>query len=293
MPGGAKKIFEIALENDKFDLGSFSLNLSESTFWVVMVYGIFINLQNFGIDQNYVQRYMASRDERNARRSAGFGSLLYIPVSMIFFMIGTSLFSYYRALPGHLPAIYNFSGMNDRVFPYFIAHELPVGLTGILIASVFAAGMSTVSTSINSSSTIILTDYVQRFSGKFNTEKEKLWILYWSSVGISVAGILTALAMINVESALDTWWKLASVFSGGMLGLFLLGVFVKKVNVKGTLIGVIIGLMVIFWMSLSSLLFDGTPLKVLVNPLHSYLTIVTGTVIIFLIGFLINILKRK
>ena len=89
MPEGPMQMFEIANEHDKFSLGSYSLSLKESTFWVVLVYGIFINLNNYGIDQNYVQRYMASKSDREAKRSAFFGGMLYIPVSMLFLFIGT------------------------------------------------------------------------------------------------------------------------------------------------------------------------------------------------------------
>ena len=80
MPEGPGQLFSIAVENNKFSLGSFNLDLTESTFWVVLIYGIFINLQNYGVDQNYVQRYMASRTDKEAKRSAFFGGILYFPL---------------------------------------------------------------------------------------------------------------------------------------------------------------------------------------------------------------------
>ena len=293
MPEGPKQMVEIASANNKFSLGSFSLNLSQSTFWVVLVYGIFMNLQNYGIDQNYVQRYMASRSDREAKMSALTGGLLYIPVSLLFFLIGTALFSYYTAVPGALPETYSEPGMNDRVFPFFIVNQLPAGFTGLLIASIFAAGMSTISTSINSSSTVILTDYFMKYSKKAITERLSMKVLYVSSFTISVIGIGIGVAMINVQSALDAWWKLAAVFSGGMLGLFLLGAFVKTVHVKGAIIGVILGLLVILWMSLSPMIFTGEPWQGFASPFHGYLTVVIGTLIIFLTGFLASIRKQN
>lgn len=289
MPEGPMQVFEIASEHNKFSLGSFKLNLTESTFWVVLIYGIFINLNNYGIDQNYVQRYMASKSDREAKRSALFGGLLYIPVSLIFFMIGTSLFSYYTAIPDALPAEYTAEGMSDRVFPFFIVNNLPAGFTGLLIASIFAAGMSTISTSVNSSSTVILTDYYQKYVKTPMTDKISMKVLYTSSFVFSIIGIIIGVAMINVESALDAWWKLASVFSGGMLGLFLLGAFVKKVNVRGTIIGVILGLIAILWLSLSPMVFTEGSMAKFASPFHGYLTIVIGTMIIFFTGFLATI----
>ncbi|HEV7350801.1 sodium:solute symporter [Telluribacter sp.] len=285
MPEGTGQVFSIGQQYEKFSLGSFGLSLTESTFWVVLIYGIFINLQNYGIDQNYVQRYMASRSDQEAKRSAFFGGLLYLPVSFLFFLIGTSLFAYYNAVPGDLPAELGTPAMSDRVFPYFIVNKLPPGLTGLLIASIFAAGMSTISTSINSSATVILTDYYKRFSREEISDQAELRVLYLTSLVISLVGILIGVAMINVKSALDAWWKMASVFSGGMLGLFLLGAFVKRINVKGAIAGVILGLLVILWMSLSPLLFTEGSLKELASPFHGYLTIVFGTMAIFLVGF--------
>ncbi|MGH2642614.1 MAG: sodium:solute symporter family transporter, partial [Chitinophagaceae bacterium] len=120
MPHGIGQLFSIAAENHKFSLGSFSSSLAEPTFWVVLVYGIFINLQNYGIDQNYVQRYMASKTEKDAKKSAFWGGMIYVPVSAVFIFIGTALFSFYHAGTHRLPAAIEHSGMSDRIFPYFI-----------------------------------------------------------------------------------------------------------------------------------------------------------------------------
>lgn len=293
MPDGPGQLFRIAIENNKFSLGSFKPEFTSSGFWVVLIYGLFINLQNFGIDQNYIQRYMTASSEKEARKSTLFGGLLYIPVSMLFLFIGTSLFSYYSAKTGILPA----EIQGDKVFPYYIVHGLPVGFTGLLISSIFAAGMSTISTSVNSSATVILTDYFKHTTQEEKSERKSMRILYSSSFLFSVLSILIAIAMINVQSALETWWKLASIFSGGMLGLFLLGYFSKKVNNAAALTGVVAGILVIGWMSLSPLLFKNGELLKYASPFHSYLSIVFGTMSIFIIGFLIswlfNGIRRK
>jgi len=282
MPEGPRQLFEIATANNKFSLGSFGTSLSESTFWIVLVYGLFINLQNYGIDQNYIQRYMTTSTDREAKRSALFGSLLYIPVSLLFFFIGTGLFSYYTSQPGLLPGEYLLPGAGDKVFPYFIVTALPPGLTGLLIAAIFAAGMSTVSTSLNSTSTIILTDYYKRYFKKEAGEKESMKVLYVSSALMGISGIAIAIALIGVESILDAWWSLASIFSGGMLGLFLLGFVSAKTSKPAAITGVIAGVCLIIWMSLSTH-----------SPFHTNLTIVLGTFTIFLVGFLFTIIFKK
>jgi solute:Na+ symporter, SSS family len=284
MPEGPGQLFRTAAENNKFNLGSFDIDFTSSTFWVVLIYGIFINLQNFGIDQNYIQRYMTASSEKEAKKSAIYGSLMYIPVSALFLFIGTALFSYYTSNPGILPG----NIQSDRVFPFYIINNLPVGITGLLIASIFAAGMSTISTSVNSSATVILNDYYKKRLEKGNKEKKSMKVLYISTFLFSMASILVALAMINVQSALDAWWKLASIFSGGMLGLFLLGYLSKKANNTAAIAGVVAGVIIIAWMSLSPII--GCKLA---NPFHSYLTIVFGTSVIFVVGFLLGMLISK
>ena len=96
MPQGPQQVFQIAAENHKFSMGSFGSSFTESTFWVVLVYGVIINLQNFGIDQSYIQRYISSKNDIEARKSVWLGGLLYLPVSAVFFFIGTGLFAYYQ-----------------------------------------------------------------------------------------------------------------------------------------------------------------------------------------------------
>jgi SSS family solute:Na+ symporter len=293
MPEGIGQMFEIASENNKFSLGDMGWSISRSTFWGMMLYGLFINLQNYGIDQNYVQRYMVARNEKEARRSTLFGSLLYVPVSLLFFFIGTALFAFYKAQPDLLPASLQSLDMADKVFPYFIVNQLPVGLTGILIASVFAAGMSTVSTSVNGTATIVLNDYYKRYINPQANNKKSMGVLYSSSLIFGVFGVAVALAMISVKSALDAWWGLASIFSGGMLGLFLLGVLVRKAKNIDAVIGVVIGVLVILWMSLSPIYFtNGVWLK-LKSGFHTNFTIVLGTTVIFLVGFLLSKWRNK
>ena len=276
MPGGPVQTFSIAMEDGKFSLGSFGSSLSESTFWVCLIYGIFTNLQNYGIDQSYVQRYHTAKNEKEAKFSALFGGYLFIPVSAVFFMIGTGLYAFYKVHPGILP-----DGVGaDYVFPFFIVNELPVGLTGLLIASIFAAGMSTIATSVTSSSTIILTDYYQRFR-KHAGNRERMLVLKLSSVGVGVAGILVAFAFMSVQSALDAWWALASILSGGMLGLFLLGYISKKARNFDAVLGVVCGVILVCWIVISPFV-------------HANLAIVFGTLLIFLVGFLsANLLNKR
>ena len=164
------------------------------------------------------------------------------------------------------------------VLPHFIVHGLPAGITGLVIAALFSAGMSTVATSINSSATIVFTDFYKKFHKGGDDNKVTMKVLYLTSAVVGLLGIGVGLAMMSVNGILDAWWKLASIFSGGMLGLFLLTLVCRKVTRVAAVIAVIVGLMIIAYMSL----------PVFKSPIHTYLTIVFGTSAIFLVGFILT-----
>jgi SSS family solute:Na+ symporter len=110
---------------------------------------------------------------------------------------------------------------------------------------------------------------------------------------VGLAEICIALSLQGVKSILDAWWALASVFSGGMLGLFLLGYVSDRTSSRHALVGVIAGVISIGWLSLSPLLLKGGPWSALANPFHPNLTIVFGTSVIFLTGFLLSYLAAN
>jgi len=285
MPQGIGQAWEIAASAGKMSLGSGSLtDWGRETFWVCLIYGIFINVQNYGIDQNYIQRYITARDHRDAVRSTLFGSLLYVPVSFLFFLIGTAMFAYYQARPDLLPA--EIAARPDQILPFFIVKGLPVGITGLLIAAIFAAGMSTVSTSLNSGATIVLEDYFKRFVDPGVRGLRALRVLQAATVGLAVLGVGCALAMMRVKSALDAWWAMQSIFSGGMLGLFLLGYFCRRARNAEAAVGVVLGVLVIAWVCVWQKTWP-LPLTI-----HQNLSIVLGTTVIFLTGFLLAVFFR-
>lgn len=318
MPEGPGQLFRVANENNKFGLGSFSLNpnsvtLAEPTFWVVLVYGIFINLMNFGIDQNFVQRYFAAKTDRDARVSVWIAVLIFPMISAVFFFIGTGIYSLYQTHPEMLnevrqevavtrlrqegkpitdqavtakAATLTVADIGDRALPHFIVHRLPSGLCGLLIAAIFAAAMSSMDTSLNSSATVFFVDIYKRYLRPRSSDRETMRVLYWSTLIFGVAGTLTALAMIRVRSALDAWWTLQGVFSGGMLGLFLLGLVSRQARNAHAILAVTVGILAIVWLSLSSTAFWPAALKSWASPFHPFMTIVIGTSLIVLAGVL-------
>jgi SSS family solute:Na+ symporter len=290
MPEGPGQLFQIATEHDKFSLGNFGPSLAQPTFWVVLIYGLFINLQNFGIDQSYVQRYATARTDAEARKSVWLGALMYVPISALFLFIGTALFAFYTAQPQLLPDALDLKAKPDAVFPHFIQAGLPIGVTGIVLAAIFAAAQSTLASSINCSATLILCDLYRRYFRPQATERESMTVLRVATLGFGLAGTLTALAMIRVKSALDVWWELASIFSGGMLGLFLLGMISRHAKKPAAAIGVTVGVLVILWMSISPRL--SAEWAAWRSPFHNFMVIVIGTLAILLVGLGVSRLRQ-
>ncbi len=282
LPQGPSQLFAIASEHHKFSLGDFGTSLSEATFWVVLVYGLFINLHNFGIDQSYVQRYHTARSEREARRSVWLGGLLYLPVSALFFFIGTGLFAFYTARPELLPAGFNPTTDADKAFPHFIVHQLPAGVTGLVIAAIFAAAQSTLSSSMNCAATLFLCDIYKRYFRPGAGERESMRVLRLSTVVAGGLGTGAALAMIEIKSALDTWWQLAGIFSGGMLGLFLLGRLSRRATSLAAAAAVVLGVLLIGWMTWQ---WEVLPAEWR-SPFHGFLVPAFGTSAILILGLL-------
>jgi SSS family solute:Na+ symporter len=303
MPDGPEQSFSIAAESGKLGLGSWDLDFTSSTVWVVFLFGLFINLTNFGIDQSFVQRYHTADSEAAAKRSVWVGALMYIPISLLFFMIGSALFAYYETHPAMLqevtdavaaeqsadPSTLTAADIGDKVLPHFIATELPPGLAGLLIAAIFAAAMSSIDTSLNSSATVILKDVYQRYVDPDVSERVSMTVLRTATIGVGLVGTSVAVALIGQKSILDAWWKLQGIFAGGMLGLFILGIVARRARGGVAMLSVILGVLVIAWMTFSPEIAE-LP-SYLRNPLHANMTIVVGTLTIFLVGLLVSVVK--
>ncbi|WP_246229150.1 sodium:solute symporter [Sphingobacterium shayense] len=306
IPGGIPEIITKASEHNKFSLGTFNLDFVNSSFWVVLLYGFFINLNNFGMDQNYVQRYHAATSAKEANKSVWLCVWIYVPVSLLFFFIGTCLFVYYQGHPEIIeslkiqaaaerlglsesnPQVVSLASKmttadyGDKVMPNFMVNMIPTGLLGLIVSAILSAAMSTISSGMNASATVFTVDIYERYINPKITAKNSLKVLYSSTVLVGILGMCCGIAMIGVGSLLDIWWTLSGIFAGGMLGLFLLGIISKKVTNNAAVLGVIIGVFVILWMSLSSLI--PADLAYLKYPLHANMIIVIGTLTICLVG---------
>jgi len=296
------EIWAIGQRDDKFSLGTFRPDFTTSSFWVILVYGFFINLTNFGIDQNYIQRYHTAKNTQDAAKSIWLCVVYYIPVSFLFFLIGTSLYAFYEMNPGfilelkqqvsvdkNIPlASMQAADYADRVLPFFLKTQIPKGLLGLLLAALLSAGMSTMSSGMNSSATVFLNDIYLRYIQKDLSPKKQLRVLHIATIVMGCLGIIFGISMIGVKSLLDVWWKLSGIFAGGMLGIFLLGFLAKNVSNAAAKIAALLGVIVIAWMSFK----DNLP-ESFRSPLDSKMTVVVGTLMIVGTGILVQKTLKK
>ena len=286
IPGGLGGGVQMAWDAGKFSLGSFSLkDWGSETFWVSFAYGLCVNLQNFGIDQSFTQRYIAAKDDRSAVRSAFHGAMMYIPGTFLFVMIGTLLWAFSVNHPGAIPA--EVSVQSDAVFPWYIVHKLPHGVSGLLVAAIIAAAMSTIAATLNSGSTVLLEDYYKRFRPRKATERRNIVFLRSMTVFLTLCSIGVAVAVMNVRSALTAWWSMQSVLSGGMLGLFLLGIFSRRTTSAQAAIATVLGVLVVIYITF------GQKIIPLPGFIHLNLSIALGTLTLFLTGFILASLRRR
>ncbi len=238
--GGFAGATSDAWQADKFRLANFhwDVTATQLALWIVVFGAIGQNLSSYTADQAVVQRYMTTSDQRLAARSIWTNAVLTIPATILFFGIGTALFSYYRSHPERLdPTI-----TTDQVFPLFIAREMPVGLAGLIVAGIFAAAQSTVSTSMNSTATTIVTDFLRPLNA-CRDERGYLRLARWITLLMGVLGTLLGLLFINPEinSLFDAFIKVIGLFMGVLGGLFALGVMTTRANAIGAMSGALVG----------------------------------------------------
>jgi len=201
---------------------------------VVIVGGMGQNIASYTADQAVVQRYMTTPSEKLAARSIWLNGLMALPAALLFFGMGTAFWMFYRSHPEKMdPTI-----AADRILPYFISQELPVGLAGLVVAGIFAAAQSTVSTSMNSGATTIVTDFIRPFNF-FKSDTGYLWAARTITLLMGVLGTVTGLYFVDptIMSLFDSFIGILGMFLGVLAGLFALGATTKRANSTGSLIG--------------------------------------------------------
>lgn len=242
--GGASGFLHIASDNGKFQLFDWSFDYRSATFWVVIIGGMANNLISYTSDQTVIQRYLTTKDEKAAKNSILLNGVMSVFVSVAFFAIGAGLYTFFKTHPAEMDYT---MAKNDIVFPFFMMSQLPSGVAGLLIAAIFAATMSTISSNINSVATAFTVDFYQRFK-KNATDRNLLLTARYSSLISGVFGMLIALLMAtwNILSLLDFFQEILGLLSSGLGGLFLMGIFFPRIGAKAATIGFVAGIVSVF-----------------------------------------------
>lgn len=235
--GDLGKIYDIAMSNDKFKLFDFRFSWTEVVTWSLFLGSFALNFAPYTTDQSVVQRYMTTADEKQARKSIWLNGLIAIPAGILIFLMGTFLFVYFREHPEFLDV-----GMrNDGIFPLFIVEHLPAGVAGLVIAGIFSASMSSLDSSMHSVSTAFTVDWYKRFTTNFS-ETKALKIAKMSTIIIGAFGTLIACLMATypVTSLFFFFQEIVGLFGSALAGIFILGIFFKRTNAFGAIMGVVL-----------------------------------------------------
>ncbi|MEP0343461.1 sodium:solute symporter, partial [Rhodopirellula bahusiensis] len=243
--GGFGGSWSHAIDAEKLRIANLHLSPTHAqiALWVIVVGAIGQNLSSYTADQAVVQRYMTTASQSLAARSIWTNAFLTIPATLLFFGIGTALHGFYHSHPERLsPSI-----TTDQVFPLFIAREMPIGLAGLIVAGVFAAAQSTVSTSMNSTATALVTDFFRPLSLCRN-ERGYLFAARTLTFLIGVLGTLFGLVFVDpgIKSLFDTFIVVIGLFMGVLGGLFLLGGLTTRANSSGAMVGAAFGAATMF-----------------------------------------------
>jgi SSS family solute:Na+ symporter len=271
----------------KIGFGPFTWDFVHLTFVVIAINGIFYAMRKYGTDQTVIQRFLVAKSDKAAIKASLIGVLLCVPVWTLFMFIGTLLWSYYQiteiALPENL--------RNDQILPQFVATQLPMGVTGLILAALMAAALSSLDADLNCLSAVVVEDYYRRLKPE-STDKQRLIFGKIIVVLCGIGGMVIAslYVVFSQKSALATIFKLYAIFSGGIAGLFVLGFLTTRANRKGTYIGIVACILFTAWAVFTSLNRPGTKIPLLnLGPLnygHSkYMLEAYSVLVLLVVGY--------
>jgi SSS family transporter len=235
LKGGVGEFVDIAAAQDKMHLLDFSFDLTKATVWGFLFLVLFDVVLTFPKDQVLMQRTLSTKSDREAGRSIWAFAAIMIPGGFVFYMIGTALYVYYKANPERMNPVLPI----DATFPLFIAAELPRGVTGLIIAGIFAAAMATLSGIMNSVATLVSVDFYDRLV-KDGSQKKSVFFAEIMTVVVGLIGIGAALLLsrFDIHSLFDVSIELAGLLGGGFAGAYTLGMFTRRANSPGVAIGI-------------------------------------------------------
>jgi len=238
VPGGWSTIASEAAAAGKFQFVSFKFDLSVPfTFWAGLLGGTFLTMASHGTDQLLVQRLLTCRNKRESQKALILSGFVVMFQFALFLTIGVMLYVYYKFYPLKAKL-----ASNDQIFPMFIVQRLPHGVSGLVIAAIFAAAMSNLSGSLNSLSSSTVLDFYKPLLRPNASDEDLLKLSRWLTAAWGVVLIGIAILARSWGSVFTTGLTIASLVYGPMLGAFLLGVLTKRASQAGVMVGMALSL---------------------------------------------------
>lgn len=274
---------------------SFGLSLTEKTIWVMLLIGLTNWLAEYSSNQNVVQRYAAAKSAKEARRASWICCCFSVPTWVLFMFLGTALYVYFKHhhSPEATAILHGLQGAKaEEILPFFVMRNLPAGLSGLVIAGVLSAAMSSLSSSINSVSAVGVVDIYRRHLVKNAAEDHYLMAARVIGGFMGVVMIVGAWILMasDTKTLQDVATILAAVTAGGLLGLYLLGFLTTIGDARSVAAGIVCTVAFSTWMGLSDLKW--LP-EALISPIDSYWTGILGHLIMFVLGFSLGLLLPR
>jgi len=272
--GGFAAIISTGMAEAKFHTFNWTWDITMMAVWVVVVGNLFSNLLPYTADQTVIQRYLTTKDEKQAAKAIWTNGILAIPTALIFFGLGTALFVFYKGHAGLLnPAV-----KTDAIFPLFIAQQLPAGVSGLVIAGLFAASMSSLDSSMNSIATAMVSDFYRRFWPQAS-DHYCLNLARWLTAILGVVGTSAGLMIARMEivSLWDLFIKVLGLIFSPVAGILALGIFTRRAHGVGALIGGVTSAVLLY-------------LVQQYTSIHFFLWGAVGVVSCFVVGYLASLL---
>lgn len=249
LPGGWGELVEFGRDTGRFGFFDFTLDYTlKYTFWAGLFGGFFVTLASHGTDQLMVQRYLCAPNLKAAGRALGLTGWVVGAQFGLFLLLGVGLAAYYKLNPPMTP----FARAED-VFPVFINQVMPIGIKGVVLAAIFSAAMSTLSSSLASSATAAVSDlYLPLARGEVSESRSvnisRALILVFGLLQMCVAWAGSLMA----QSIIDSVMAIASFTTGVILGLFLLALLVPRASQRAALLAMLMGLGGMTWIALGT-----------------------------------------
>ncbi len=239
IPGGWAEVTTVAAASDKFRVFDLNWNLVEPyTIFAGLIGGAFLTFATHGSDQLMVQRYLACGDKKRSQIALIVSGVVVIFQFLLFLLIGVMLYAFYQ----HHPLNQDLDQVN-RILPIFIVEEMPPGVSGLIIAAIFAAAMSTLSGSLNSLSSSSVNDFYRNFIRPGREESHYFKASRFFTLGWGIALILVSFLARNWGEVLQAGLTITSFTMGSVLGIFLLGTLSRRPSETAGLAGMIAGLL--------------------------------------------------